>query len=118
MNSIHRIGVALAGLATVATVGGAVVAQGYLAAQDEAARNAAAANAMVNVDPTADPTTEATPDPTVSLDPETIYINPMPTPPVIKITAPPVKKPPVVHVVTPARTPPPLWQGDDGGSDD
>jgi hypothetical protein len=51
----------------------------------------------------------------VSLEPQTIYINPMPTPAIIRVVkpAPKVRKPPVVHIVVTA----PPGGGDDGGSD-
>jgi hypothetical protein len=101
MNSIHRIGVTIAGLATVVTVAGAFVAQGYVAAQQAAAEATAQATAA---NPTANPT--------MDLAPQTIYINPLPTPPVVTVTAPPANKPPVIHVVVPAPA-----GGDDEGSD-
>ena len=107
MNSIHRIGVTIAGLATVATLGGAFVAQGYLAAQQAAAASTAQANATSN----------STADPSGALGPETIYVNPAPSAAVIHVTqtAPPVGKPPVIHVVVPG---PGGEPGDNGGSDD
>ncbi|MGD0018420.1 MAG: hypothetical protein ABSD62_04120 [Candidatus Limnocylindrales bacterium] len=106
MNSIHRIGVTIAGFATVATVAGAFVVEGYTAAQKAAATATAPTAAE---DPTADPT--------MDLAPQTIYINPVPTPAVIQVvqTPPPGQKPPVVHVIVPA---PPGGDDDNGGSDD
>lgn len=105
MNSIHRVGVTVAGFVTVVAVAGAFVVQGYMAAQQAVAQATAQASA------TADPTT----DPTTSLAPQTIYVNPVPTPQVIKVTQtpPPAQKPPVIHVVVPTQ-----GGGDDGGSDD
>ena len=46
MNSIHRLGVTIAGLATVLTVAGAFVAQGYVAAQQASAQATAQATAL------------------------------------------------------------------------
>ena len=107
MNSIHRIGMAIAGMATVATVAGAFIIEGYTSAQHTAAQATAQASATATADPT--------PDPTVSLEPQTIYINPMPTPAIIRVVkpAPKVRKPPVVHIVVTA----PPGGGDDGGND-
>ena len=104
MNSIHRVGVTIAGFATIATVAGAFVVQGYTAAQ-HAAQSTAQAPAAVA--PTADPTE--------TLGPQTIYVNPVPTPQVIHSTpAPgPAGRPPVVHVVVPG-----FGGDDDGGSGD
>lgn len=109
MNSINRLGVAVAGLATVAAVGGAFVVQGYVGARQAADPTSGLAAASATPDPTAEPTD--------SLAPQTIYVNPLPTPPVVKIvaTAPPArptKKPPVIHIVVPAPG------GDDGENDD
>jgi hypothetical protein len=117
MNSIHRIGVTIAGLATVATVGGAFVAQGYMTAQKAAADATAQTSAQTSA--TSDPTA----DPTATLDPEIIYVNPVPSPAVIHVTKParPVHtKAPVVPVVVPTLTPTgePGEPGDNGGSDD
>jgi hypothetical protein len=112
MNSIHRVGVTVAGLATMATMAGAFIVQGYMAAQQAGAQATAQASAA------ADQTTDPTTDPTESLAPQTIYVNPVPTPQVIKATAQPVpapaQKPPVIHVVVPA----PGGGDDDGGSGD
>lgn len=98
MNSIHRIGVGIATVATVATVAGALVAQGYTAAMQ----------ARV---PTAD--ASATAGPTATLGPEIVYVNPVPAPQVINVTEPqpPTQPPPVVHVVVAGPV------GDDGGND-
>jgi hypothetical protein len=107
MNSIHRVGVTVASFATVAAVAGAFVAQGYLGARSSAAPVAVQATVPATADPT--------PGPTPTLAPETVYINPMPTPAVIHVSAPAKKAskpkpPPVVHVVVPGPT-----GGDDGG---
>lgn len=91
MNSIHRIGVTIAGLATVATLAGAFVVQGYVAAQQAEAQ----ATAQATVQATASPA------------PQVIYVNPVPTPQ----TPAPVQQPPVIHVVVPGF-------GDDGGGSD
>jgi hypothetical protein len=91
MNSIHRVGLTIAGLTTTVLVAGVFVAQGYVSAQPEAQATAQA-------------TATPTPDPTATLEPQTIYIDPVPTPSVISVvqTPPPTKqKPPVVRVVVP-----------------
>jgi hypothetical protein len=108
MNSIHRIGLTIAGFAGALTMAGALAVQGYAndmsAAQATAAPQAAA---QARSNPTADPT---------ALDPETIYINPAPAPSIITftITPPPSRtrrapKPPVIHIIVPSSG------GDDGG---
>jgi hypothetical protein len=123
MNSIHRVGLLIAGLATVLTVGAAFVISGYTSAQ----RAAASAAAPVVADAL---TSTATPVPTASpsLDPQIVYIAPVPSPGVVHVTAPantttggaaagtpagPAPTPPVIHVVVPGPV------GDDGsGGDD
>jgi hypothetical protein len=110
MNSIHRVGMTIAGIATVATVAGAFVAQGYIESKPAATQTPTST-------PTETATADPTPDPTMDLAPQTIYVNPLPTPPVIHVTKPapvvrPPKKPPVIHIVVP--TP---GGGDDGGND-
>jgi hypothetical protein len=103
VSSIHRTGLTIAGLATAVVVGGVFVAQGYVAAQDAAARATSQASAAA--------TASATP----TLGPETVYVNPVPSPAIIHVTqtAPPVRgNPPVIHIVVPTRG------GDDGGNDD
>ena len=93
MNSIHRMGLTIAGVATALTVAGAFVAQGYSAAQQARAQSDSATTAV---------TIAATP----TLPPQIFYVNPAPTP-----AAPPAAQPaPVIHVVVPGF-------GDDGGSD-
>jgi hypothetical protein len=106
MNSIHRLGVTIAGFATVLTVAGVFVVQGYLDAKQTVATPTVQASQI------ADPTTDAA----VSLPPKTIYVNPLPTPQVIQATQPPAPaqqpQPPVIHVVVPG------FGGDDGGGSD
>ena len=104
MNSIHRIGVTIAGFATVATVAGAFGVRSYVAGRDAAAQ----ATAQVAV------AAASTTDPTASLVPQTIYVNPLPTPPVIHVvqTAPPGGRPRIIHVVVPG-----AGGEHDGGSD-
>jgi hypothetical protein len=103
MGSIHRIGLTIAGLLTAATVGGAFVVQGYASAQEASPA----------------PTEQATAEPTASptLEPEIVYVNPVPTPKVInvQVTPRPVRKPPVTQAATPAPT---EHEDDHGGSDD
>jgi hypothetical protein len=96
MNSIHRVGVTIAGVATAVVVAGAFVAQGYAAAQQaqQQATQAATAQALTGA----------------STVPQIVYVNPQPTPQqtMLQATLPP---PPVIHVVVPG------YGGDDGGSD-
>jgi hypothetical protein len=91
MSSIHRAGLAIASLVTVATVAGAYGVRGYVAAQDAAATASPAA--LAAADPTVDPT----------LAPETIYVNPLPTPQIVQATqtAQPGTTPRYVHVFVP-----------------
>jgi hypothetical protein len=110
VNSINRLGVAVAGFATVAAVGSAFIVQGYMGAQP-ASDPTASASAAGGVLP--DPTATATPN----LDPQTIYIKPIPTPAIIKVVKPaprprPTKTPPPIHIVVPGPT-----GGDDGPGD-
>jgi hypothetical protein len=109
MNSIHRIGLTIAGVAGALTMVGALAVQGY--ANDVAAAQATVAPQAAGTQAPTDPTTDPT-----ALDPETIYINPAPAPSIITvtITPPPSKtrrqpKPPVVHIIVPSSG------GDDGG---
>jgi hypothetical protein len=94
VNTIHRAGLTIAGLATAVLVAGAFVAQGYVAAKQAI--------------PTAPAVTAA-----ATLAPEIVYVNPAPTPAVIQVTqaGPPASQPPVIHVIVPSTG------GDDGGSD-
>jgi hypothetical protein len=99
MNSIHRIGVGIASLVTVATVAGALFIQGYSAAQ---AVQASSPSAAVSATPGA------------TLAPEIVYVNPVPSAQVVNVTQmqPPAGPPPVIHVVVPS------VGGDDGGGAD
>lgn len=103
MNSIHRIGVTIAGLATVGTVAAAFVVQGYVTADQTAHQ------------PVAQASSTATPGATATLGPEIVYVNPIPSPAVVHITQtqPPVAAPPVIHVVVPT-----VGGDDSQGSDD
>ncbi|MGD0018419.1 MAG: hypothetical protein ABSD62_04115 [Candidatus Limnocylindrales bacterium] len=74
MNSIHRIGVTIASFATVATVAGAFVIQGYVAGQQ-------AEQAIAQVK--------------APMTPQLIYVNPVPTPQ----PPPPAQQPQVIHIV-------------------
>jgi type II secretory pathway pseudopilin PulG len=97
MNGIHRVALTVAGMATLATVGGAFAAQGYVEAQqaaqaaesERAAQQAAADLAARTLPPLSD---------------QIIYVNPQPTPQVINVvqTAEPSATPPVIHVVVTA----------------
>jgi hypothetical protein len=100
MNSIHRLGVGIAALVTVATVAGALFIQGYSTAQ-QAAVQASSQSAGVSAPPSA------------TLGPEIVYVNPVPSPQVVNVTQtqPPAGPPPVIHVVVPS------VGGDDGGAD-
>ncbi len=99
MESIHRIGVAVAGLATVVVVAGAFVAQGYAAGQ-QAAAQAQAQSGMIAGGAS-------------NLAPLTIYVSPAGTPSTIRVTqtSPPAQQPQVIHVIVPSAG------GDDGGTD-
>jgi hypothetical protein len=99
MNSIHRLGVTIAGVATIATVAGAFVVQGYAAAQQTTSQATA---------------TIGTPAATASLGPEIVYVNPVQSPQVIHVTKtqPPAQQPPAIHVVVPS------VHGDDNGGGD
>ena len=113
MNSIHRVGLTIAGVVAILTVAGALLVEGYMST-----RTAAAGPTASPVVATDSPTDQATPS--ASLEPETVYIQPVPTPAIITITktaAPVVSKPkappPVIHVVVTA----PPGSGDDGSGD-
>ena len=116
MSSMHRVGATIAGMVTVVAVGGAFVAQGYFNAQKTAA-----------VDTTVAPTEQITvtpPTATPTLAPQTIYVMPVPTAPIIhiikKVPAPklpsakPLPTPTPIHVIVSS----PPGGGDDGGGDD
>ena len=115
MNSIHRVGATIAGAVAILTVAGALLVEGYVSTRTAAAQATASQVAATDA-----PTDAAAPTPT--LDPQIIYIQPVPTPAVVTITqaAPPVvvskpkAPPPVIHVVVTA----PPGTDDDGGSGD
>lgn len=102
MGSIHRIGLAIAALATTALIAGVLVIQGYVDAGNAARQTPSAVTAAAT-----------TTDPMSTPDPTTVYVNPAPSPSVISVvqTAPPAANPPVIHVVVP----PPGGGDDDGG---
>ena len=103
MNSIHRIGLTVAGLAGALTIAGALAVQGF-ATSMAAAQGGQSAAFTQGADPTADPT---------ALDPQTVYVNPAATPQIITVihTPKPTRRP----VVTSA--PNQGWSDDDGGGD-
>ena len=115
MNSIHRVGATIAGAVAILMVAGALLVEGYVST-----RTAAAQPTPTQIAATDAPTDAATATP--SLEPQTIYIQPGPSPEVVTITqtAPPVIQskplapPPVIHVIVPA----PPGTGDDGGPGD
>jgi hypothetical protein len=92
--SIHRVGLAVATLAVVVTVGGYFVADGYLSARRSGSAGPAAAGSLVPPSPTATAAGTA--------PPEVVYVRPAPSPKVIHVTqtAPPAP-PHVVHVTVP-----------------
>lgn len=91
--SIHRIGIAVAAIVTVAGVGGAFVVQGYVSAEQASAQAAATAQAVAQA---------------TANSPQIVYVNPpLPTPATTDPTLPP---PPVIHVIVPGG-----YGDDDGG---
>lgn len=88
--SINRVGLAIAVLAVVVTVGGVYVADGYLSAQGAAS--------VVRADPSINDS--SSPSATASLPPELVYVRPAPSPKIIHVTraAPPRRAPRIVHV--------------------
>ena len=84
MNSIHRLGITIAGMVALVTIAGAVIIQGLT--------TGGVAQANAPEQPTSDPTAADT----ASLAPVTVYINPVPTPQVIT----------VIHTPKPTRRPP------------
>jgi hypothetical protein len=90
--SIHRVGLAVAAIVVVVTVGGVFVADGYFSAS----RTASAA--------TPGPSDGGSPSPATAgaLPPEVVYVRPAPSPEVIHVTrtAPP-PPPQIVHVTVP-----------------
>ena len=90
-DSIHRVGLAVATLALIVTVGGYFIADGFLSARHTASAGPAAAVTRVPPSPTATAAGTA--------PPEVVYVRPAPSPKVIHVTqmAPPAP-PHVVHV--------------------
>ena len=90
--SIHRVGLAVAAIVVVVTVGGVFVADGYFSAGRTA--SAATPGGSNNVSPS--------PAATETLQPEVVYVRPAPSPQVIHVTktAPPAP-PQIVHVTVP-----------------
>ncbi len=76
--SIHRVGLGVATLAVLVTVGGLFVADGYFSAR----RAPAAAVAVASTSPSTAPTPGAT------LAPQVIYVRPAPSPKVIHVVVP------------------------------
>jgi len=92
--SIHRIGLVVAAAAVVITVGGALVADGYVSA-----RKSVTTPVVPAVSSTATPATAA------PLEPQLVYVRPAPPPQVIHVTEKaPVAAPKVVHVVVASRS--------------
>ncbi len=81
MNSIHRVGLAIAGVVAALTVASALAVTGYTRAR------AVADQAPLSQISTTGATGAASP--ASPLPPETIYVNPAPTPVTITQTAPP-----------------------------
>jgi hypothetical protein len=126
MNTIHRVGLLIAGVVALLVVGGAFVVQGYTGAQAEAARATAARATAAQQTASPTSTTDA------SLDPVTVYVEPMPTQPAVAIANPapgvavsrpdptpvqptdPQPTPPVIHIIVPS----PSGHDDNGGKDD
>jgi hypothetical protein len=96
VNSIHRTGLALAGLSTLFLMAGVFAVQTVTAGQIASVATVASAN------------------PASTPAPEIVYVNPAPTPAVINVTqtSPPAQRPALIHLIV--RT------HDDGneGSDD
>jgi hypothetical protein len=90
--SIHRAGLAIAALAVVTVVGGALIADGYLGARSQAAAGPASASVVA---PAAAAAAETAP-------PQVVYVRPAPPPAVIHVTqtAPPARQR-IVHVTVP-----------------
>jgi len=104
MNSIHRIGLTIAGVAGALTIACALAVQGFATNLAAAQGRQPAAETQSASDPTSDPT---------ALDPQTIYVNPAATPQIITVihTPKPTRRPVVTSV-------PNQGWGDDGGNDD
>jgi hypothetical protein len=90
--SIHRVGLAVAAIALVVTVGGVFVADGYFSASRTASAATPGSSNSVSPSVTA----------TGTLPPEVVYVRPAPSPEVIHVTktAPP-PPPQVVHITVP-----------------
>lgn len=90
--SIHRLGLAVAALAVVVTVGGFFVADGFLTAAQTASAGPAVSDGSVSPSPAA----------TGTLPPVVVYVRPAPSPEIIHVTktAPPAP-PKIVHVTVP-----------------
>ncbi len=115
MNSIHRGGLMVAAMIAGLTIVGAFVVDGYVSGLKAAAEAATSGQATATLAAT------ATPSATETIEPETVYVEPVPTPAVIKVTrtskpavvpAGPTATPPVIHVIVPGPT-----GGDGGGGD-
>jgi hypothetical protein len=106
MNMIHRVGLTISGVVALLVVVGVFVVQGYTSAQADAAQAAAAQAAAQQTAVQATPSPTASADATV--DPLTIYVEPMPTPPPVKRAnvAPPVVVVPKPQPAQPQPTPP------------
>jgi hypothetical protein len=90
--SIHRVGLAVAVIAGVMTVGGFFVADGYFSASQITSATSPVATASESLSPAA----------TGSLRPEVVYVRPAPSPQVIHVTrTAPAPPPQVVHVTVP-----------------
>jgi hypothetical protein len=90
--SIHRAGLGIAALAVITVVGGALIADGYLGARNQAAAGAASATVQ---EPLPVPAAQSAPPPVV-------YVRPAPPAKVIHVTKPaPAAPPRVVHVTVP-----------------
>lgn len=91
--SINRVGLAVATLAVIVTVGGAYVADGYLSARGAAS--------TIRATPTInDPSSPGVPR---TVQPELVYVRAAPSPKVIHVTraaSPPAPR--VIHVTVPA----------------
>jgi hypothetical protein len=107
MNSIHRTGLAIAGVVALLVLASAVLIQSYVAG----------GSAQAAASPSPEATDTATATDATALDPETVYINPVPTAAIITVVHTPKpthRRPaaPPIHIVVPGPT------GDDGGGDD
>jgi hypothetical protein len=117
MNTIHRVGLMIAGVVAVMIMAGAFVVQGYTSAHHEAATAGATQVTTARVTPSPTATVD------VTLEPQTIYVAPVPTPAVIRIVkkAPPrpaITVPKPAATPTPTGTPAPSYGGGDDGPGD